>query len=785
MRKLVIISLFFSVTLNTYGNPTVLQKVAIIDVSPDWEHCKDLAVDGQTLYVGVYNNTGGSSDPAALLSYDVSDSTNLSQSPIGMVTTQYTLHDLKLYGDIAYLCNGWFAIVDILEPNSLSVLCRYDESNPPTPYQTAFLGVDVDGDYAFVTDHWQGLRVIDISGPCPLYEIGSPLNLEYFEHGIKLYGTTLYAPTAHRPHGAYLYAIDVSNPSSPTVISRLALPLAPDQLVLSDDGGYAYIAAFEGGLQIVRISDPANMELVGSYPLSDAQDITREENTVFVADTDRVAVVDVTNPSEPVLLDSYTLPGEPTRIVAHNGFIYASCQGVGKIVILAAREPGTILLLEPNGGEELIAGKTYTINWLVWQGGDPNATIEYSDNNGIDWNMIDPNTGNDGSYEWTVPAVTSNQCLVRISDANDPNLSDTSDDLFTIYVCQLSSQSNLDNDCDVDFVDFSIWVQDWLKNGNPFDPAYTEAPQGMVVIPGGEFEMGRHVGAGDADELPVHAVYVDSFYMCKYGITNQQYSDYLNNANSLGQLKVDGGIVYAVDDTGNSFPYCNMHSYDASSQIEYLGGVFSVNIKDGTTDMSNHPMVTVSWYGCVAYCNWRSGEEGYESCYDTNNPNWPCDFSKQGYRLPTEAEREYAARGGNHSPYYCYPWGNSIDGSMANYWSSGDPFETGAYPWTTPVGYYDGNQIPAGTDMANGYGLYDMAGNAYEWCNDWYSSTYYSTTPYPHVNPTGPSSGSYRIRGGGPWINTPFASRVADRTGGPPDIRHSNGSFRIVLDLDN
>ena len=100
-----------------------------------------------------------------------------------------------------------------------------------------------------------------------------------------------------------------------------------------------------------------------------------------------------------------------------------------------------------------------------------------------------------------------------------------------------------------------------------------------------------------------------------------------------------------------------------------------MNIKDGITDMSDHPMVMVSWYGCVSYCNWKSQQEGLESCYDTNDPNRVCDFTKNGFRLATESEWEYAARGGSNSPYYRYPWGDTIDGSMSNYGASGDTYE--------------------------------------------------------------------------------------------------------------
>jgi len=322
----------------------------------------------------------------------------------------------------------------------------------------------------------------------------------------------------------------------------------------------------------------------------------------------------------------------------------------------------------------------------------------------------------------------------------------------------------------IDFNELLVLSSHWLwpvPDSNEF-----------AYIPAGTFEMGDHHDSM-ADALLVHTVTLDSFYVSKYEITNQQYCDYLNFAYPA-QIKVDGGVVYAADDASNSFPYCDTHSFDADSQIEYSGGVFSVNIKDGTTDMSNHPMVEASWYGAAAYCDWKSRQERLESCY--NLSTWECDFTKNGYRLPTEAQWEYASRGGEHSPYYRYPWGDSIDGSMANYYLSGGPYETGAYPWTTPVGYYDGGQTPAGTDMANGYGLYDMTGNVYVWCNDWYDSSYYSTSPTN--NPTGPTSGISRVHRGGGWYSFDYGCRIAYRNLFNPEIRHFTVGFRIVLDLN-
>jgi len=278
-----------------------------------------------------------------------------------------------------------------------------------------------------------------------------------------------------------------------------------------------------------------------------------------------------------------------------------------------------------------------------------------------------------------------------------------------------------------------------------------QVPSDMVLICGGEFDMGDH-----HDEmpwsLPIHAVYVDPFYMGRYETTNQQYCDYLNLAYSQNLIEVrDGGIVYAAG--GGADAYCNTNEYDLESRISFDGSTFTVAL-----GKEEHPMVEVSWYGGAAYC----------------------DF--YGYCLPTEAQWEYAARGGNDNPYYRYPWGDIEHGSKANYWESGDAYETGPWPWTTPVGYYDGGQRPPGSDMANDYGLYDMAGNAWEWCNDWHSSGYYSSSPY--YNPQGPASGTHRALRGGCWSSCSTPCRVACRPCGLPDYRYCSGGFRVVMDAN-
>jgi len=285
--------------------------------------------------------------------------------------------------------------------------------------------------------------------------------------------------------------------------------------------------------------------------------------------------------------------------------------------------------------------------------------------------------------------------------------------------------------------------------GVPVDAA---APEGMMLIPGGEFDMGDHHD-GMPDALPVHAVYVNSFYMDVYEVTNQRYCAYLNSAYP-SQIKVDGGIVYSVEDTGNSYPYFDTDSADPDSQIHFSGGVFTV-----TGGKEAHPVREVSWYGAAAMANWRSMEEGRTPCY--NLSTWACDFGANGYRLPTEAEWEYAARAGNHDPYYRYPWGDTASCSDANY--------EGCVGETVSVGSY----------AANAYGLYDVAGNVYEWCNDWYAAGYYEISPYD--NPQGPATGTHRVVRGGAWDRSDDHLRCAYRHQNVPDAGGSLHGFRLAL----
>ncbi len=322
----------------------------------------------------------------------------------------------------------------------------------------------------------------------------------------------------------------------------------------------------------------------------------------------------------------------------------------------------------------------------------------------------------------------------------------------------------------------------WVSPAMADPPIDRQGARGdMVIVPGGGFEMGDPWSEGGSDELPVHTVYLSPYNIDTYEVTNQQYCNGLNWAYGQGLIDnpdLHGGVVYKA---GDSEPYCDTTTSSSYSRITWNGSTFGV-----VAGKEDHPMVTVSWYGSVAYCNWRSAMEGKPLCYDLST--WTCNFDVNGYRLPTEAEWEKAAgwdpvqfrhfRFGEHTDGCGY---NCLYGQRANYGSSGDPFESGPDPCTTPVGYYDGTDH-GGTyptqDAQSYYGCYDMSGNLWEWCHDWYSSTYYSSSP--GSNPTGPGSGTSRVLRGSHWNGCPSFCRSACRDKRTPDSHIDYNGFRCT-----
>jgi len=277
------------------------------------------------------------------------------------------------------------------------------------------------------------------------------------------------------------------------------------------------------------------------------------------------------------------------------------------------------------------------------------------------------------------------------------------------------------------------------------------SPAGFAMIPAGNFVMGDTFSEGYSNERPTRTVYVSAFYMAKTEVTKVQW---------------DEVAVWAAT-----------HGYD-------------ITVAGGSGKAADHPVQSVTWYECVKWCNAKSEKERRSpvytvsgTAYKTGNSTPVINYAADGYRLPTEAEWEKAARGGLSGKRF--PWGDTIDHSHANYRANGSAYTYDVSSYTTytyHLTYNDGSSpytSPVGSFPANGYGLYDMTGNVWEWCSDWYGSSYYGESGNTS-DPAGAASGSYRVLRGGSWSSYARICRVAFRDYDYPDSSYGNLGFRPV-----
>jgi len=279
-----------------------------------------------------------------------------------------------------------------------------------------------------------------------------------------------------------------------------------------------------------------------------------------------------------------------------------------------------------------------------------------------------------------------------------------------------------------------------------------ETVGGMVLIPAGTFRMGDTFTEGGAEERPVHTVSVSAFYMGQYEVTKALWDEVRTYATGQGYTDLPAA--------GGKGP--------------------------------SHPVHSVNWYDCVKWANARSQRDGltpvyyttanfsviYKSGTDMPYANW----SANGYRLPTEAEWEKAARGGVEERRFPWADGNTISHTRTNYSATPSIYD---YDVNSTSGYhpdYSGGSTPhtspVGSFAPNGYGLYDMAGNLREWCWDLYFDTYYASSP--GKDPRGPVSGTRRVRRGGDWSYHGSSCRVAIRHSSSPGDMDASFGFRLV-----
>ncbi len=277
---------------------------------------------------------------------------------------------------------------------------------------------------------------------------------------------------------------------------------------------------------------------------------------------------------------------------------------------------------------------------------------------------------------------------------------------------------------------------------------YGQLKPEMIFVEGDTFKMGRDKkdiikGKEFEDELPQHKVSLNSFYIGKYEVTVKQYKEYIKDNNKKDMPSPPDSAWFAEHQETKIYYPSTLGTY------KWWGW------KD------KHPMQKVSWYDAVKYCNWLSEKNGLQKCYTIDGENTKCDFSKNGYRLPTEAEWEFAARGGNESKNYIYAGSDNIK-------------DVAWYDITTSLARpYD-----VGTKAPNELGIYDMSGNVWEWCNDFYAANYYKYSP--KENPKGAAPTIYRVLRGGSWHYRAALARIADRDGPKPGFTNFNYGFRIV-----
>ncbi len=272
----------------------------------------------------------------------------------------------------------------------------------------------------------------------------------------------------------------------------------------------------------------------------------------------------------------------------------------------------------------------------------------------------------------------------------------------------------------------------------PKPPATLSYEPETVNITGGTFDMGDVMQDNEQTDETVHSVYVSNFAMGKYELTLDQFKAFIDDEGYTTDADKNGSYIW----TGSEWKI----QKGVNWKCDIAGNIRS------TSDYK-HPVIHVSWNDATAYCEWLSKK------------------TSKKYRLPTEAEWEYAAREGGKKVRFGNGK-NTADASEINF----DARESYRKSYSN-AGVYREKTTAVGSFAANSLGLYDMAGNVWEWCSDWYGS--YSSSY--QSNPTGAATGSIRVNRGGGWGNAPRNCRAASRSLNSPANCDSRLGFRVAF----
>ena len=343
--------------------------------------------------------------------------------------------------------------------------------------------------------------------------------------------------------------------------------------------------------------------------------------------------------------------------------------------------------------------------------------------------LMDPANGDTGIA--TYPKLSWN----IVSNATSYTLQVSTSNTFSSFVYNQSGIADNGQAVSLDTVTTYYWrvcatnsygTSGWSDNWHFKTTSGPSTGITWISIPFGNFTMGSLSTDpyAQTDEQPQHTVYLDAYQISKYEITNSQYKAFMDA----------GGYTNSSYWTTDGWTWRTTNSI--TEPYYWTAGTYNSG-----TAFPNHPVVGVSWYEAYAFCNWAGGH------------------------LPTEAQWEKAAR---YTDARYYPWGNAWDGANCNSYDNTPP---DTFTYSSPVGFFSTGQ--------SYYGVYDMAGNVWEWCNDWYGSAYYSD-PGANTNPAGPTTGTYRVLRGGSFGNFDGSCRVANRGNLTPDYRDSYFGFRIA-----